>query len=240
MSTFLENGNILIKCRRRFMMFDCCGRFLDEIDFNEDKLNDLSRDESDVGMTIGKMTTKHVNKTQAGFDKLMRRRKDDAILDFEGKPFQFKPIAGSPALNSANKLEIMNMSYNNRWYLFYNRMEEQFFVYELVTIPPGPDNPTTQYTFELTYQLDTNENFMFKHMTSIGVDPIAYFRDHMSQIKIDDEANVKLCFVENMPIADVKSEDSSGADTRFVQCRLVGTIFTPVEGELKMADQCFM
>lgn len=81
---------------------------------------------------------------------------------------------------------------------------------------------------------------MFKHMNSIGKDPIAYFRDNRDQIKIDDHANVKLCFVENMPIADVKSESSGGGDTRHVQCRLVGSIFTPVEGELKMADQSFM
>jgi hypothetical protein len=74
----------------------------------------------------------------------------------------------------------MNMSYNNRWYLFYNRMQETFFVYELVNVPPGPDNPKQYFSFVMMYQLDHKECFMFNHMTSIGVDPFAYFRANMS------------------------------------------------------------
>jgi hypothetical protein len=117
-------------------------------------------------------------------------------------------------------------------------MEESFFVYELVM--KTLDDNQYWFNFVLTYQLDTPENFMFKHMYKIGTDPIAYFRENMDQIKIDKDANVKLVFVENMPIADVKSESSGGGDTRHVQCRIVGSLFTPVEGELKMADQSFM
>jgi hypothetical protein len=30
----------------------------------------------------------------------------------------------------------MNMSYNNKWYLFYNRLEETLYVFELQTLPP--------------------------------------------------------------------------------------------------------
>jgi hypothetical protein len=71
---------------------------------------------------------------------------------------------------------------------------------------------------------------MFQHMQSVKVDSVAYFRANLSQIKIDDNACIKLCYVENMPIADVKSEDSGGDDISQVQCRLVGAIFTPEEG----------
>lgn len=49
---------------------------------------------------------------------------------------------------------------------------------------------------------------MFKHMHSLDVDPIAFYRSNISQIKIDDHGNVKLCYVENLPIANVKSIDS--------------------------------
>ena len=76
-------------------------------------------------------------------------------------------------------------------------------------------------------------------MQSIKVDPIAYFRANLSQITIDDNACVKLCYVENMPIANVKSEDSVGDDISHVQCRLVGAIFTPEEGQTMMNTQCF-
>jgi hypothetical protein len=48
MSTFLENGYILIKCRRRYMVFDSCGRFIDEIEFDNSILEGMSKDESDV------------------------------------------------------------------------------------------------------------------------------------------------------------------------------------------------
>ena len=40
MSTFLESGKILIKIRRRFMVFTGDGAFIDEIEFNEDSLID--------------------------------------------------------------------------------------------------------------------------------------------------------------------------------------------------------
>jgi len=38
MSTFLDNGKILIKIRRRFMIFTGDGAFIDECEFNEDLL----------------------------------------------------------------------------------------------------------------------------------------------------------------------------------------------------------
>jgi hypothetical protein len=38
MSTFLDNGKIMIKIRRRFMIFTHDGAFIDEVDFNDDLL----------------------------------------------------------------------------------------------------------------------------------------------------------------------------------------------------------
>ena len=40
MSTFLENGNILLKCRRRYMVFPGDGNFVDEVYFNNDRLEE--------------------------------------------------------------------------------------------------------------------------------------------------------------------------------------------------------
>ena len=39
MSTFLENGNILVKVRNRFMIFTENGAFIDEVEINDDILN---------------------------------------------------------------------------------------------------------------------------------------------------------------------------------------------------------
>ena len=39
-----------------------------------------------------------------------------------------KPIP----LSESNKLDILNMSYNNKWWLFYNRIKEQFYLYKFV------------------------------------------------------------------------------------------------------------
>lgn len=38
MSTFLEDGKILVKIRRRLMVFSGNGNFIDEVEFNDDAL----------------------------------------------------------------------------------------------------------------------------------------------------------------------------------------------------------
>jgi hypothetical protein len=40
MSTFLNDGKILIKIRRRFMVFNINGEFIDEVEFDDDTLID--------------------------------------------------------------------------------------------------------------------------------------------------------------------------------------------------------
>ena len=40
MSTFLENGGILVNCRRRYMVFAGDGNFVDEVYFNNDRLEE--------------------------------------------------------------------------------------------------------------------------------------------------------------------------------------------------------
>ena len=52
MSTFLESGKIMVKCRRRFMIFTNDGHFIDEVDFNDSILD--GNDELDY-MDIPKM-----------------------------------------------------------------------------------------------------------------------------------------------------------------------------------------
>jgi len=38
MSTFIFDGKVLVKIRRRFMVFDAKGDFIDEVEFNDGPL----------------------------------------------------------------------------------------------------------------------------------------------------------------------------------------------------------
>ena len=60
-----------------------------------------------------------------------RRWETDPILDFQGKEYEFKEPEGRVPLDESTKLEVLNMSYNNKWFLFYNRNRERLCVYEL-------------------------------------------------------------------------------------------------------------
>lgn len=100
--------------------------------------------------------------------------------------------------------------------------------------------PKQKFIYVLTYELD-NDCFMFKHMRSIDVDPIAFFRANISQIKVGDGGVVKLCYVENLPKSNVKDIDSQDSDNEIsnVQCRLMGIEFNPEKGQYIMKGKCF-
>ena len=53
------------------------------------------------------------------------------IPECMGLPYEFKPEPEKLMVDESNKREILNMSYNNRWFFFYNRITEKFCVYEL-------------------------------------------------------------------------------------------------------------
>jgi hypothetical protein len=79
----------------------------------------------------GFFTNRHYIPPVSNVEKLKQRRALDPILDFMGKPYVFKPEIPQPICDESNKREILNMSYDNKWYLFYNRMTEKFYIYEL-------------------------------------------------------------------------------------------------------------
>lgn len=68
---------------------------------------------------------------ESNVDKLVKRRGIDPILDFMGKRYEYKPEAAATICDESNKREILNMDFENNWFLFYNRMTEKFYVYEL-------------------------------------------------------------------------------------------------------------
>lgn len=47
----------------------------------------------------------------------------------------------------------------------------------------------------------TSESEMFEHMKVIGIDHIKYFVSNRYQIKVENNGDVKFCFIENFPIS---------------------------------------
>lgn len=109
------------------------------------------------------------------------------------------------------------MSFNNRFFLFYNRMDETLCVYEIQEtmvidqmqmfgdVPPPMKKI---YQFVLKYNLNIDKSHIFQYFYTININPIDYFRNNLSQIKLDDNGGVKLCYIENLPY--IEKEDVSG------------------------------
>lgn len=142
-------------------------------------------------------------------------------------------------LTDANKMDLMNMSQNNKWWLFYNRQIQQLFMYELV-VSTNPNQKEMQ--FRLKYGLDFDKTHMFQHMYVLGVDPIEFFKENLSQVKISNTGQVNLCYIENLPFIDIEgqSSNSNSEGKEMVQCRVVGVLFqVPGAGKFYMKNASF-
>jgi len=51
MSSFMSDGKILMKIRRRFMVFTGDGAFIDEVTFNDDTLLEIEDDKNQPAVT---------------------------------------------------------------------------------------------------------------------------------------------------------------------------------------------
>jgi hypothetical protein len=95
MSTFLTDGKILVKIRRRFMVFSSNGNFIDEVKFNDDALDDQVplEDKNDRPSKTLKVfrekqkAKKSFELKMSGVQLLMARRIKEPIMDFLGNPY---------------------------------------------------------------------------------------------------------------------------------------------------------
>lgn len=233
------------------MIFTSDGGFIDEVEFNDELLKTI-----EAGTEGTYMTLKQFKENQAAtrvnedgldnIDKLKRRRIKSPILDFLGNEYEFKPPQPSVPLTFNNRMELLNMSFNNKFFLFYNRMAETVCVYEIQEATvldqtqmfgDAPPPKKVIYQFVLKYNLNIDKSHIFQYFYTININPINYFKNNLSQIKMDDNGGVKLCYIENLPY--IEKEDISGMSESFsaednLQCRLVGSLFSPVEGEFNM------
>lgn len=94
-SSFLENGNILVKCRRRYMIFTSEGSFIDEVEFNNDALEaeekSICKDHaSEYCSQEVSIENKSSDEEQKKKDKNKKVRKKREIIDFKGNVYQLK------------------------------------------------------------------------------------------------------------------------------------------------------
>lgn len=76
--------------------------------------------------------------------------------------------------------------------------DDSFFDFKDVQAP----KKKLTYKFVLKYDLNTNKSHLFQHLFTIGVDPLDYYKGNPSQVKIDDNGEVKLSYVENLPFIE--------------------------------------
>lgn len=257
MSTFLEDGKILIKIRRRFMVFTADGAFIDEVKFDDAQINKRNATMGEIASGYRKYRD-NLPQPKETPDFASRRKGKEPILDFFGNPYQVKPKEPPVPLSENNKMELLQMSYNNRYCLFLNRMTCQLLVYELVErkssspeieswsneIQQLASPQKSSFYFECVYDLCFENAGLFQHIMehkTLNVDPIEYYRKNLSQVKINDAGKVQMCFIENLPYVedDQAEEDSdSGPYVPQIQCRIVGSIFEhDKEGADKMGSK---
>lgn len=60
------------------------------------------------------------------------------------------------------------------------------------------------FQFKLKYALDYDKTHLFQHLFTLDVDPIDYYRENLSQVKVGDDGKVNLCYVQNLPVMDIQ------------------------------------
>ena len=82
MSTFLTGGQVLLRCRRRFMIFSNTGNYIDEVQFNNEGLKDKKGEEdSDSDVPKPNHAIKVINLNL--IDPKTKPKKFE-VLDFHG------------------------------------------------------------------------------------------------------------------------------------------------------------
>jgi len=123
MSTFLEDGNILIRSRRRFMVFTSEGFFKDEVDFNNDGAG-----ENHDGLTIQKLREQLRDEGQP---RQKKAKKETPALDFKGNVYVGVPEPPKPPVTDLNKMTLLQFSFNHEYFLFHDRKAHKLIIYKL-------------------------------------------------------------------------------------------------------------
>jgi len=108
-------------------------------------------------------------------DFAAKRKGKEPILDFLSNPYHIKAKDPPVPLSENNKMELLQMSYNNRYYLFLNRMTCQLLVYELVE--KKSSSPETESWSNEIQQLASPQksSFSFECVYDLGFENAGLF-----------------------------------------------------------------
>lgn len=82
-------------------------------------------------VTLNSFRQKPVAPTKKNKTGSKIKRKRDQILDFFGKPYEYCEKDPPPALSQSNKMEFLQVSFNNKYFLFLDRILQKIMVYKL-------------------------------------------------------------------------------------------------------------
>ncbi len=117
MSTFLDNGKILIRARRRFMVFTSSGAFIDEVEFNNTNAVPPSGGAPATQTTSkeeiqSKIKSANPPPALVGKSKLLDQP-EEIFYDFKGNVYEMLPEKSDPVLRESNKMHLLQFSFNN-------------------------------------------------------------------------------------------------------------------------------
>ena len=116
MSTFLDNGNILIKILHRFLIFSDEGSFINEVHFSDYKSIDtlvLANQQYSLPYFCEQNRIKKNNENTS-----FEIEHQHGLKNFNGLPY--KPIFQKEMDKSQFKMELINFSYDNKYFLFFD------------------------------------------------------------------------------------------------------------------------
>ena len=134
-------------------------------------------------------------------------------------------------------MKLIQFSFNNRFFIFFDEILEKLFVYELcIVILPDDESQFSKlnnaqnqkkekYEFLLRYELKVSNSFLFKYLKLNNIDGLQYFIDNPSQIKIDDKSNVKMLYSENVGSHELYQDYGFEDLDQQMHYKLVGCIF---------------
>lgn len=112
-------------------------------------------------------------------DLFKNNRVKDTILDFLGNEYDLGDPDPDPEINDTNKMELLQMSYNNKFFVFQNRELDKMYVYELVERKPKQTNESfikklsskqikvigeKRFQFVMRQQIQFENSEIFLHM----------------------------------------------------------------------------
>ena len=215
------------------MVFTGDGKFVDEVYFNNDKLEEEESQNDEISeLSEGDLIP--LKPEDLKNDILTKKKKQRQMMDFCGNFYLEIPEKPEPPLSVINKMELLQFSFNNRFFLFFDRIIEKLLVYELCKLVEPEDSSffnfqeftSEGYEFVLKYELRMESSYIFKYLTLNNIDCVQYFRSNPGQIKVDDKSSVKICYCQNIGTNEAFSDHGGIEESeQQQQCKMIVCIF---------------